>query len=203
MKVQRDIMRINFPQTQINFQKKFITTGTVLKRGRAYDCNIYELDPTEDKDYFTKIKRDKKWEKARYIDDIIKDFNMDYEDEKFYTIENKKDKCIGFVKIANDEEDNTINIDLIETCPKYASRTKGREYKRIGSALINFLVELAKKNKAKALTVLAIAEAAKGFYPKVGFDVVYETYIDALIPSEKYDDVLIKNDVRSKKQKKH
>lgn len=196
-------MRINFPQTQINFQKKFITTGTVLKRGRAYECNIYELDPTEDKDYFTKVKRDKKWNNSFYLENIMKDFPKNYAIRTTYSIENKKGECIGFVNVENDEEENCLGIDLIETCPKHTSKSKKREFKLIGTALINFLINIAKENNFKALTIPAVAKHSREFYKKYGFCMVYEDYIDAEITADNFDDVLKKNDVRSKKKKKH
>lgn len=194
-------MKINLLTSTISFQKRFLTTATVLKRGRNYECNIYELDPTEDKDYFTKVERDNKWNNSLYLEHIIKDFPKDYPTKTTYSIENKKGECLGFVNVENDEEENCLGIDLIETCPKHTSKSKKREFKKIGTALINFLVNFAKENKFKAVTIPAVAKKARGFYQKYGFCMVYEDYIDAEITSDRYDDVLVENNIQSKRKR--
>ena len=67
-------MKINSTTTPISFQKEFITNATVLKNGNNHECQIYELDSVKDKDYFEKIKQDRNWRKANFLDAIEKYF---------------------------------------------------------------------------------------------------------------------------------
>lgn len=183
-------MKINLLTSTISFQKKFLTTATVLKRGRNYECNIYELDPTEDKDYFSKVYNDRAWKKSVYIKEMKEDFPENYPKEKTYTIEDTNEKCLGFINIEDCYD--TIEINLLEVCPKLSYKAKRRKTKYIGQGLINFLISLAKEQEKKRITVPIVRIGAEGFYEKCGFELVNNPMEDALLTSNNFDKVLEK-----------
>ena len=88
-----------------------------------------------------------------------------------------------------------MGINLIETISKHNKKTEGTGYKGIGSSLINFLIQFAKENKIKAVTVLTVAEKSVDFYKKYGFNLFYSDYLDAIITECRYDEILNKNNI--------
>ena len=187
-------MKINSITTPISFQKTFITNATILKNGENHECQIYELDSVEDKDYFEKLRQDKKWRKANLINAIEKYFLRDYATEKTYTMEDENG-CLGVIDIDifNDER---IDINWLETCPKYAHKNKLRGTKNIGRALINFVVNLAKENNIEKIAVPDTTKKSFDFYDKYGFYFSTCHGEDVMIMSEDFDYVLEKNNYK-------
>ena len=77
-------MKLYFSTNPISFQKTFITTANVLNSGKIEECNIFELDSKEDKDYFENLKENKNWENAIYLDKINEIFKKDFPAETTY-----------------------------------------------------------------------------------------------------------------------
>ncbi len=185
-------MKINSITTPISFQKRFMTTANVLKNGKKYECDIFEINPIEDDDYFKKIKKDKKWKNAEFLSEATEGFPYGFLCQRTYTIENKKEECLGFVNI-DCENENKIEIDLLEVCPQYTHKNKQRDIKYIGQALINFLIELAKEENKEEITVPTIYEDAIDFYEKCGFSFIFTQEENAKLTSDKFDDALEQN----------
>ena len=185
-------MKINPITTPINFQKKFITNATILKNGRNYECDIFEINPIKDYDYFIQLKQDKNWKDALFLDEGEEWFSYSFLGQRTYTIENKEKECLGFVHI-DCEDSKKIEINLLEVCPKYANKNKQREAKYIGTALINFLINLAKGEKKEEITVPTVYPPSIDFYKKCGFANLLVPKEYAKLTSNKFDDALEQN----------
>ena len=194
-------MKINSIKTPISFQKRFMTTANVLNKGKVEECNIFELNCDEDKDYFKKVAEDKNWKNTIFLDTIEKFFLNDYFTEKTYTIENKQEDCLGIIDV-DVYKDERIDINWIETCPKLAHNNILRRTKYVGKALVNFIINTAKENNIKKVSVPEIAETSHKFYKKYGFSFITNEGEDAVITAENYDDVLEKNSSYMKVKKK-
>ena len=136
-------MQIQTFMSPISFQKSFMSNATVLQDGKPLDCKIFEVNYKDDKDYFDKVQNDKNWKKAVYLDEIVEDFPYDFPYEKIYTIENSKEDCLGYLSIDVFDK-HKLEVNLIETCPKYSIRNEKRGIQNIGQELMNFLVRIAK-----------------------------------------------------------
>lgn len=185
-------MKIQSSINTTSFQKRFMTTANVLNNGKKYECDIFEINPIEDDDYFEKIKKDKKWKNAEFLNEAAEGFPYGFLCQRTYTIENKKKECLGFVNV-DCENANKIEIDLLEVCPQYAHKNKQRDIKYIGQALINFLIELAKAEQKEEITVPTVYENAIDFYEKCGFSFIFTQEENGKLTSDKFDDAIKQN----------
>lgn len=186
-------MQIQKVTSPISFQKRFMSNATVLQDGKPLDCKIFEVNYKEDKDYFAKVQNDKNWKKAVYLDEIVEDFPYDFPCEKIYTIENSKEDCLGYLSI-DVFDPKKVEVNLLETCPKYSIRNKKRGIQNIGKELMNFIVRMAKDRNVDAITVPIVADSAFPFYEKYGFKIFNHKEADeeARLDAKDFDLVLKK-----------
>lgn len=183
-------MRINTIATNLSFKKDLIATADVLRKGKNYECNIFELNNVKDFFYFEKVKQDPNWNKAEYLNEIAEDFPMNFPTEKTYTIENEEEQCLGFTTVEFFDKER-MEISLLETCPKFAHQRGRREIKYIGQAIINFLINIAQERNIQKITVPISSNKSKKFYERCGFktsNILKED--DATLLSKNYDKAL-------------
>ena len=185
-------MHIQKVISSISFQKHFSGNANIINDGKIEECNIYELNFEEDKDYFVKLKENKDWKKAVYLDELAEDWPLDFFYEKTYVLENKKEDCLGFVNVDYSESDR-IEISLLETCPKLTHKKKSRKIKHVGQELINFVIKLAQERELDCVTVPIVRVGAEDFYKKCGFQISGFVGEDAILEADDFDYVLAKN----------
>ena len=186
-------MQIQSSTSLISFQKRFMANAIVLQDSKPLECKIFEVNEVDDKDYFINVQNDAKWKKAVYLDEISEDFPYNFPYEKIYTLENKKEECLGYLSI-DVFDPKKLEVNLLETCPAYSIRNNKRGIQNIGQELIKFLVGLAKEKNVDAITVPIVADSAFGFYEKCGFKTFNHKEADeeARLEAKDFDSVLKK-----------
>ncbi len=155
----------------ISFKKTLIKNCTIPdKKNHPTPCGIYKLDLPEDRYYFTKLLKDKKWDGNKYLDDIDDSIRIDGEYENNYVLESENGECLGFICTTDEPKFNAKEVDYLETCPYYAKQNPERDLKYIGETLLAFVVELAKKGDFNSVIIPFPAKRAVKFYmDKCGF----------------------------------
>ena len=141
---------------KLSFQKELRANCAILKDKKSYPCEIYQLSPIDDVDYFIMHKRDG-WEDALFWKLLKDNFKILYNNEKLFALEDNN-RCLGLINIS--EAENTKDVIVIETQPQ--SKDKG--YKYVGETLISFVVGLAKKDKTQQVTIPVSLNSAKDYY---------------------------------------
>lgn len=159
--------------SSISFKKTLVAKTNILKNNQPCSVSIYELKKREDKDYFEKLLDDKKWKNSRFLVFMKKHFEKSVRYKftggpnlKFYSLEDKKQNCLGLVEVDNSRFD-TQNILYIESFPL---NKKNKEYKYIGETLLAFLTKQQQmKIKPKKLFINFVVTGAEPFYLKSHF----------------------------------
>ena len=93
------------------------------------------------------------------------EFNSEVEGERTYVIESKAGRCLGYIFMQTDYEDQTEEeIVYLETCPKYQTKNSTRSLKYIGETLISFVIGSLDKTKTEAVIIKAYSKTGKPFY---------------------------------------
>ena len=154
------------PKQNISFQKKLVANCTVNGSGEKVPCSIYQLEDC-DRDYFIKLIYKEGWEDYYYatiIDGDIRRNNVD----KIYVLEDKKNNCLGFMKVDNRFSDKSF-LEFIEVKPGYKASNTDRQIKYIGETMLNFLAQITKLSGRKSISVPHPDSSAVGFYKKCLF----------------------------------
>ena len=181
-------MKINSLKFNTFFQKKFVSKANILRDNQPYQCDIFQLEKKIDIDYFDKIHDDRNWKFSHYVDDAETVTNAGAPNEKTYVIEDKNQKCLGFVCITDYKETNTKEVDYLEVCPIYSNSNRKRTLKYIGETLLAFLAKQAKFQNHDELRVPYVMRNARGFYSKCGFREDNKIFDSAMwIKNDEYD----------------
>ena len=133
-------MKIDVIKNNINFGKTLEAKCDLRGQNhRKVECNIFQLSPEEDKDYFARVWRSKPWEDAKYLWDMDAELSANINGERIYVIESKAGRCLGYMAMAptlnNPRQEELV---FLETCPKYQKGKKNRPLKYIGETLLAF-----------------------------------------------------------------
>lgn len=146
-------MKINL-QNNLNFQKKLIAHGGILKFHKPSDVEIYELESPQDEKYMEEIKNSHAWKNGLYtfnIPFVLKNNSGMWATTKCYVQEDKKGNCLGYAVV--DEYPDWDEIIFIETVPQARHKNKNRTKKYIGETMMNFLAQNT-LNKGKDVLVV-------------------------------------------------
>lgn len=189
-------MKISNFSNNLSFGKTLAASCSVrTNTGDVEQCNIYELDKKDDKDYFLKLKNNPSWEDNKYLDIVNSLMFSTYIslNIKSYAMENSDGDCLGYVRAISDgREHEKKSITYIETCPEYSSNNKKRELKYIGQSLMAFIVGLAKKEDKDSVCIPSVAKGASKFYQKKCFFKKDKTSTNGLVLNNKYYDKFLK-----------
>lgn len=169
------------------------------KSGIPLPCKIYEINTTEDRDYFVKLTQKDIWRGGSYVWEMDDEFNSEVWGQKTYVMENKSGKCLGYIAVGTDFDDlNKDGIAYLETCPKYKSANSKRTIKYIGETLLAFAVKIAQKNNMETVRIPVWASTAEDFYKEnCGFkEDEYGLYLN----SSEFQTFLSKNEAHTKSE---
>lgn len=183
-----------------SFQKKLLAT-TFLNdsNGEKIPCNFYELNSPIDEVYLKKQEKSENWANSRFFDVFCKDFYDKYFYHhyiNFYTMENDNGDCLAYIEEIKSED--TRSISFLETVPIFSKKTKGRKIKGIGETMVSFLAAYAKKLKnAEVICIDLPTDESKWFYYKLGFEKPLKEGTLMLLPQEKVDSLIKRNEQRN------
>ena len=172
-------MKITQSDKSISFAKKLVATCTIQRNNKTAECNIFELNREEDRDYFYKQECKKDWEENTYLHEVGYALEENFPSERIFVLENKKKQCLGFALIELRNDSKAMDLSLLETCQPYSYRNKDRKIKYVGENLITFLAKLAKKENYEKFCIPISSIFAKNFYFKCGFE--FENAAEGLI----------------------
>ena len=181
-------MKIN---NNISFGKTLVATcqlQTTDKKNSA--CNIFELNSTEDKDYFEKLKTDPHWNGSKFLrsmDCLMKTGSIGNTNDTF-SLEDSNGKCLGYVSVITHEQPhNKKFIYSLETAPEHSAKNEKRATKNISHSLVAFIVEQAKKENRDQVTTLAFdSDTRKIFKRQCHFKYGEESSYDCVLPQKQF-----------------
>ncbi len=193
-------MKINTNYNKINFGKRLVATCDLQKQNhRKLECNIYQLNKNEDKDYFVKLEKSILWEDAWYLWDMDEVFNSDVTGERTYVMESKAGRCLGYIVMKTDF-DNPEEEELIylETCPTYQTKKEKRPLKYIGETLLSFAIGKLDRSKTKSVKITAYSSEGEAFYKQnCGFTECDDEARTLLLPRKKFNKLIARNEIHT------
>ena len=190
-------MNVNIARNQINFGKTLVAKCDLPRQNHSkVACNIYQLNLDEDRDYFQKLEKSKSWKDGSYVWEMNDEFNSEVEGERTYVIESKAGRCLGYIVMQTDYEDQTEDeIVYLETCPKYQTKNSTRSLQYIGETLISFVVGGLDKSKTNAVIIKAYSKTGKPFYiNNCGFKEVEDRNNALILNKNNFKTLLNKNE---------
>lgn len=192
-------MKIN---NNISFGKTLVATcqiQTTDKKNSA--CNIFELNSTEDKDYFEKLKSNPTWNGNKFLrsmDNLMKKGSIGKSNDTF-SLENSGGECLGYISVITHEHPhNRKFIYSIETAPEYTAKKKDRTINNIGRSLVAFIVEKAKQENRDKVTTLAFDSDTRRFFKHhCGFKYGENSSYDCVLNRKDYTKFLENHKVKT------
>ena len=165
-------------QNYLSFKAKYITytniKNTSTSPNQLQKVDVIELIPSDDNDLETMYSVSKSWRQnissALYQLFISSKPSLK---EHYYALslpqdtyyKSNSDNILG-VCLISERDNNIMNLDFLQTNPKYMYSNKGsKKYKEIGTTLLNFLKEQYNFKKIRVISL----EDAKEFYIKNDF----------------------------------
>ena len=184
----------------ISFGKTLSAKCDLLRQNhKKVECNIFQLNLQDDKDYFEKLEKSIPWEDAWYLWDMDEEFNSDVTGERTYVLESNAGRCLGYIVMRTDF-DNPEEEELIylETCPKYQTKRTKRPLKYIGETLLSFAIGKLDKNKTKSVKITAYSANGETFYKEnCGFIECDDEARTLLLPRKKFSRLIAKNEIHT------
>lgn len=184
----------------ITFGKTLSAKCDLLRQNhKKVECNIYQLNLQDDKDYFEKLEKSIPWEDAWYLWDMDEEFNSDVTGERTYVLESNAGRCLGYIVMRTDF-DNPEEEELIylETCPKYQTKRTKRPLKYIGETLLSFAIGKLDKNKTKSVKITSYSANGETFYKEnCGFIECDDETRTLLLPRKKFSRLIAKNEIHT------
>ena len=181
---------------EISFKAQYIGNSVIQDRNnKDVVVSSVKLDPNSKNDVKTVEILFEDWfpqYKGILIDDVYYDF-IDYYKQKekkdYYALTTQNnnfqkldpDKILGIAEYSNFANKNYNYIDYIQVNPKYMANKQEREYKNIGSALLDTIKNL---NGYKNIYLNSIHEAVD-FYTKNGFKLAHDNIEEPLMVFER------------------
>ena len=177
----------------INFTGKYISSGTIYKQAnngkyKNSRAAVVEISPKSTKDLHfleetarlwrgdsnSEVIANKIYDNAyRELDNYARISGQDNYQTKFYAITTqrghfdklKPEKALALAELSLITDD-LLELDLCQVEPSCEHKQENRKYKRIGTALINFI----KKEFKEHMIILTSLDGVKGFYKALGFE---------------------------------
>ena len=190
-------MKINSINNKINFGKTLSAKCDLVRPNhKKVECNIFQLNLQDDKDYFAKVWTSKPWEDAKYLWDMDAELRADISGERIYVMESKAGKCLGYLVIAtsftNPKQEELI---FLETCPKYQKNKDKRPLKYIGETLLAFATGKLDTSKTNALVIKDYSKAGKPFYKEnCGFKERNDKKGTLVLPNKNFSKLIARNE---------
>lgn len=167
---------------------------------KKVECNIFQLNLEDDKDYFAKVWRSKPWEDAKYLWDMDAELNANITGERIYVIESKAGRCLGYIAMAptlnNPRQEELV---FLETCPKYQKGNKNRSLKYIGETLLAFATGKLDTDKTRSVVIKSSSETGKPFYKKnCGFKELNDAKGTLILQKKDFGKFISKNEAHTK-----
>lgn len=165
-------------KNQISFKAQYVACAKIKNKEKCphqlEKVDIIELTPSDDNDLETMYSVSKSW-RQNISSALYQAFisSKPYLKEHYYALslpqdtyyKSNSDNILGVCLISESDND-TINLDFLQTNPKYMYSNKGsKKYKEIGTTLLNFLKEQYNFKKIRVISL----EDAKEFYIKNNF----------------------------------
>ena len=159
---------INRVQYSPSFQKKLVAKVNLPTQNGVENCSIYELDKgRKDAKQLKKQINKNEWEYYQHFLENVRKRKMFPKvvlSTKTFSLEDSKENCLGLV--SSYDFGTSKNISYLEVNPKCQSSVENRPVKRVGEALVSFVMKMWND---KNIVVLHPLDEALGFYKKVGF----------------------------------
>ena len=128
------------------------------------------------------------------------EFKSEVEGERTYVIESEAERCLGYIIMKTDYEDETEEeIVYLETCPKYQTKNEKRSLQYIGETLISFIVGGLDKDKTNAVMIKDYSEIGKPFYiNNCGFEELKDRNNALMLKKENFSELLKRNEKHTK-----
>ena len=176
----------------ISFGKTLVATCQIPKSDKSVSsCKIFELDNTEDKNYFEKLNVSPNWTENRFLW-VMKRLMQSKsigKDHDTFSIENKSGDCLGYINIISHKSPfNKKSIQYIETSKD------DTETKLTKQSLVAFIIEQAKREDKEKVSVLAFDKNTRKFFTKeCGFKHSIDNGYDFVLDKKHYDKFLEKH----------
>ena len=182
-------MNISNINNSINFQKKLVATAGILRNKVSENCKIYELDPKEDREYYTKqIQLNDAWNTSRYFKRIDEEIRETGDlAEKFYTLEDKYGNCL--VAAITTENYFCNDLEWLASAPN--RKADGIKYG--GETILTYLAKKSQANGRESFEVPCAANTAVEFYKKSRFNLINPKFPNFSLPKKKYGELLKQN----------
>ena len=190
-------MNINLINNQINFGKTLKAKCDLRRQNhKKVECNIFQLNPEDDKDYFERVWRSKSWQDAKYLWDMDAELNANIEGEKIFTIESRAGKCLGYIVMAptlnNPRQQELV---FLETCPKYQTKKENRSLKYIGETLLAYATGQVDTSKTSAIVIKNYSKTGKPFYKEnCGFREQNDENRTLILHRKKFSQLITRNE---------
>jgi len=176
--------KVKNKMNNISFKAQFINNTTVRARnenGKYIDKSIavVKMNPNSKLDYNSVQDISQLWgDEETYVKSMLNHYNIIVEDQKrsIYIVTEQSDnfrkllpeKVLGMIEVS--KYNNFSRIDFIQTKPQHAYKSRKRNYKNIGWAMLSLTERIYGDKKI----ILNSVRKAVEFYKKYGFVVSYE-----------------------------
>ncbi len=158
-------MHIQPINLNLNFQKRLVASATIQRNNKPQEVKIFHLNEPNDNEILERALNTKEWMGTYYLPDLNITFLNDFEQNKYYVMEDKKGKLLC-ASVVNERGKKKNKLEYIETAPRLSKYNKGeRSAKFIGETMLAFIAKKGRKNK-KELVIPNVAQRpeTKKFY---------------------------------------
>lgn len=158
-------MHIQPINLNLNFQKRLVASATIQRNNKPQEVKIFHLNEPNDNEILERALNTKEWMGTYYLPDLNVTFLNDFEQNKYYVMEDKKGKLLC-ASVVNERGKKKNKLEYIETAPRLSKYNKGeRSAKFIGETMLAFIAKKGKKDK-KELVIPNVAQRpeTKKFY---------------------------------------
>ncbi len=161
----------------ISFKANYICSSQVKKNDKPCSLSFVQIDTKNSSDMTALRELDYMWGRKTYFSDISDNANLDHlyglnsKFKQYYALTtqtkdfNKLDseQILGLVQVEPDVHYNEINY--LQVLPTQNYSNPEREYKNVGSSIIDTITKIYPNKKI----MLYSTDAALNFYKKIGF----------------------------------
>lgn len=158
-------MHIQPININLNFQKRLVASATIQRNNKPQEVKIFHLDEPKDNELLERALNTREWMGTYYLPDLNVTFLDDFEENKYYIMEDKKGRLLC-TSVVNERGAKKNKLEYIETAPSLSTYNKGeRKAKFIGETMFAFIAKKGKMQK-KGLVVPNVAQRpeTKKFY---------------------------------------
>ena len=176
----------------ISFGKTLVATCQIHTQDKDdFSCKIFELNNTDDYDYFQKLGTNPQWKGNKFVwvmKRLMESKSIGKGNDTF-SLENQDGECLGYINVISHKTPrNKKSIQYVESTPQ---ENKKNDFAK--KTLVAFIVEQARKeNKDEVNTLIFNKDARKFFKRECGFKLGEESSYDFVINKKHYSKFLEK-----------